>query len=111
MKKPHDKAAGDLFQPPPAQRTEWRPITPANRRRQPAPSWPPLQQLPSEQLHALADNCEAAARRLIATGKDADKTDAVALEHAATIHRAAADAAYDKERRAAAPSYWWQDRD
>jgi hypothetical protein len=111
VKKPNDKRGGDLFQPPPAGRTEWRPVKPGNRQRKAGRSWPPPQQLPSEQLHALADNCEAAARRLRATGKDADRTDAGALDGAAAVHRAAADAAHERERRTGAPSYWWQDRD
>lgn len=111
VKKPNDKAGGDLFQPPPPGRTEWRPIKPGNRRRNAASSWPPPQQLPSEGLHALADHCEAAARRLETTGQEPDRKDAAALRGAAEIHRAAADAAYRKERDAATPTYWWQDRD
>jgi hypothetical protein len=111
VKKPNDKGTGDLFQPPQTGRTEWRPVKPEPRRREAASSWPPPHQLPSEQLHALADNCEAAARRMKATGQESDRQDAAALDGAAEVHRAAADAAHERERRTAAPSYWWQDRD
>lgn len=79
--------------------------------RRSAPTWPPPQRQPSEQLHALADNCDAAARRLEATDQAADLRDAAALRGAAAIHRRDAEIAWRQERDAAAPSYWWQDRD
>lgn len=52
----------------------------------------------------MAENCNAAAARMEQGGNPADAADARALRAVAAIHQANAD-------RAAAPRYWWRDRE
>lgn len=81
------------------------------KRRQRSPTLPRIRPMTAEELWTMAENCEAAARRLAATGNESDTADAVALETAGAIHRTNAEAADAAERPAERATYWWHDRE
>jgi hypothetical protein len=65
----------------------------------------------SAEYETMAENCEAAARRLADSEKDGDQRDAATFAAVAELHRAKAERLEREERAARDAQYWWQERD